>query len=311
MPSRAALCATAVVLSSLAARGVAQTTCAAGERVAVDGVSGVASCAACSDPYFASNAAGDDTANGETMCDPVAEFRLSFDAVAVACREEMKACWAVDGCIDAATAVLGTRGIEFADGHLTVLGAEYVDLLTCAAQQGPAPPPAPPPRGSDQTGGLNTGDIELDLGGLYPLTGDGCGIGWQAYFGTQLAVKMLNCADNKGYMNSMLYDPSRVGVVLVGSVCDPLFDIELAVGNTDSRVAKALFETDQMLHKGMDAIIGPLNNDVALHVALLAEHEHVPVSRPSVCAIPACRCLCQLVACSRHQPTNCSRGTSR
>ena len=52
----------------------------------------------------------------------------SFDAVAVACREEMKACWAVDGCIDAATAVLGTRGIEFADGHLTVLGAEYVDL---------------------------------------------------------------------------------------------------------------------------------------------------------------------------------------
>ena len=118
----------------------------------------------------------------------------------------------------------------------------------------------------------------LDIGGLYPLTGNGCGIGWQAYFGTKLAVDMLNCEDSKGVLNAMLYDPTRVGGIFSGAVCNPLFDIELHVGNTDARVAQALYETDQLLHKGMDAIIGPLNNDVAMHVALLAEHEHVPVS---------------------------------
>ena len=92
-----AACA-ALALVGLAANGAAQTVCGVGQRVAVDAGTGEASCAACSDPYFAVNAAGDDTANGETLCDPVPEFRLSFDAVAVDCREEMKACWAVDGC---------------------------------------------------------------------------------------------------------------------------------------------------------------------------------------------------------------------
>lgn len=264
----------------LAGRGVAQTVCGPGERVVVDAVSGEASCTACTG-RFAVNAAGDDTANGETLCDPFPEFRLSFDAIAVQCRDEMKACWAVDGCIDAATEVLGERAIQFADGHTSVLSAEYVDLLTCAAQLGPPPPPPPPPRDEVDFGGGNTGDVLLDLGGLYPLSGEGCGIGWQAYFGTQMAVDMLNCDNGKGALNAMLYDPSRVGVVISGSVCDPLFDIELHVGNTEARVAKAMFETDKLLHQGMDAIIGPLNNDVAMHVALLAEHEHVPVSRTS------------------------------
>jgi hypothetical protein len=267
------------VALGLAGRGaLAQTVCGVGERVVVDANSGEASCVACTDPYFAVNAAGDDTANGETLCDPSPEFRLSFDAIAADCRDEMKACWAVDGCIDAATQVLGERAIQFADGHTSVLSAEYVDLLTCAAQLGPPPPPPPPPRNENDAGGGNTGDVLLDLGGLYPLSGEGCGIGWQAYFGTQMAVDMLNCANGKGTLNAMLYDPSRVGVVIAGSVCDPLFDIELHAGNTDAQVARAMFETDQLLHQGMDAIIGPLNNDVAMHVALLAEHEHVPVS---------------------------------
>lgn len=271
----------AIVLVGLAA--AQDTACGPGERVVVDDA-GVGSCTACGNAYFPDNAAGDDPAGGETVCDPPPDFRLSFDAIAVSCREEMKSCWAVEGCIDATTQILGTWGIEFPDGHTSVLSAEFVDLITCAAQLGPAPPPPPPARDATDTGGLNEGTIFLDLGGLYPLTGDGCGIGWQAYFATQLAVDMLNCENGKGVLNSMLREPFMVGVSVGGAGCESLFDIALHVGNTDARVAKALFEADQLLHTGMDAIIGPLNNEVAMHVALLAEHEHVPVSsqRPAV-----------------------------
>ena len=252
----------------------AQNLCGDGERVSMDG-SGTAQCEACPNRYMDRNAAGDDTASGATSCDPNPDFRLSFDDVAAVCRTEMKACWTVDGCIDAVLPVLGVRGYQFLDGHLSVLSAEFVDLIVCAAQQGPAPPLLPP--SPSAAGGTNTGDIDLHLGSLFPLTGAGCGVGWQAYFGTKLAVDMANCAAGKNYLNGMLYDPNKIGVLVSSTVCNPLFNIQLTAKNTDASVARAMFETDQLLYSGLDAIIGPLNNDVAMHVALLAEHEHVPV----------------------------------
>ena len=42
-----------------------------------------------------------------------------------------------------------------------------------------------------------------------------------------------------------------------GTVCDPLFEIELDVRDTEATTSRALYETDRLLHRGVDAIIGP------------------------------------------------------
>jgi ABC-type branched-subunit amino acid transport system substrate-binding protein len=135
-----------------------------------------------------------------------------------------------------------------------------------------APPPPP-------NGGNNTGPVHVTFGAVFPLSGVGCEEGWHALFGAMKARDVINCESPGGFPPVHLTDADakKVGVKYMGSSCSHNLNLKMLVRDDKKLATNALYGVDQMLHQGVDALVGPMDSHVAKLVALFAQYEQVPV----------------------------------
>ena len=130
--------------------------------------------------------------------------------------------------------------------------------------------------------------VPLSLGGLFPLTGDRCAEGVHALFGARMAVEALRGDVMDTIMVDHL-DPNEARLPKwrsfgaftrspSGNAGAP-FELNVTFFEADSQGEKpeALYQTDNLIHKGVDAIIGPLTSSVTETVALLGKYDKTPV----------------------------------
>ena len=206
-----------------------------------------------------------------TLCNPPATFQFSFDFAADQCAAELEGCMADSACFGEALAAY-----SLPDGNPYVFDAGPTDqlqaLVLCLSQFEPPPPPPPPPPSA--TGGGTTGIVSIKVGGLFPLSGTQCALGWHALFGAQKAVDTLNCV---GALPPLIVhdELEKFGMDVRGNSECRQYSLEVGFEfkDTQGRKPKALFDTDRLLHHGVDAIVGPAVSGVAEIAALLAKTE--------------------------------------
>ena len=143
-------------------------------------------------------------------------------------------------------------------------------------------------------------DVDVQVGGLFPLSGERCIEGIHASIGARMAMSVVNGdADAPstttyrtldvfrrfGNLSSALGSSFRMNVRGVGYgevEVDAATGASSALGtayglDTEGTKPTALFYTDKLLHAGVDAIIGPLSSDVSELVSLLAKYDSTPV----------------------------------
>eukprot|EP01052_Picozoa_sp_SAG31_P016817 SAG31_NODE_1128_length_9755_cov_4.535004_6_plen_333_part_00 len=245
---------------------------------------GLGACVPCEGNYV--NEAGD-VADGEaTLCDPPASFYFSFDEAATQCPDELRSCTGDTVCFGEALAAY-TLNSNLLPGdepvpHLFESTQEMPptsllqSLFRCLSAFEPPPPPPPPP--PSEIGGGVTGLVDITIGGLFPLTGTYCGQGWHGLFGAQKAIETLNCDGSLATLLSEV-ERSKLGLEIGGNTECRQRSLTVAFDyrDTEGSKPKALFDTDRLLHEGVDAIVGPVVSDVAEIAALLAKQEHVPM----------------------------------
>eukprot|EP01043_Picozoa_sp_COSAG02_P047501 COSAG02_NODE_4561_length_5215_cov_13.429055_4_plen_313_part_00 len=135
--------------------------------------------------------------------------------------------------------------------------------------------------------------VPLTLGGLFPLTGERCAEGIHALFGARTAREALMGdlmseieIDNPACLRPDCLVPklpkwSSFGAASRskdGDSAQPFhLDVTMIEKDSEASKPKALFETDQLIHAGVDAIIGPLASTVTEMVALLGKYDKTPV----------------------------------
>ena len=135
--------------------------------------------------------------------------------------------------------------------------------------------------------------VSLNVGGLFPLTGERCVEGVHALFGARKARQALmgEIMGEITIANPDCRTPdcpvpqlpkwSSFGATSRskdGESLQPFhLDVTMIEKNTEASKSKALFETDQLIHAGVDAVVGPLASTVAEMVALLGKYDKTPV----------------------------------
>lgn len=135
--------------------------------------------------------------------------------------------------------------------------------------------------------------VPLTLGGLFPLTGERCAEGIHALFGARMAREALmgNVMSEIKIDNPACIDPgcpvpylpkwSSFGAASRskdGSSAQPFqLDVTMIEKDSEASKPKALLETDDLIHSGVDAIVGPLASTVTEMVALLGKYDKTPV----------------------------------
>ena len=214
---------------------------------------------------------GDNNATGNTFCDPSGVY-LSLDSMLggkVRCRSEVTTCFSAQPCVE--QLLLSIRNTSFV--FKRPVDPKIYGLIKCAATLALPPPPPPP---SLPSGGENKGPVDVTVGGLFPLSGQGCEIGWHAQYGAMKAVQVLNCEAGANVALSAA-DGAKVGIEVKSSTCAHVLNVKSIYKDTKEEASQALFDTDQMLHAGVDAIVGPLESSNAKMVSLLAKFDQVPV----------------------------------
>jgi NhaP-type Na+/H+ or K+/H+ antiporter len=137
-------------------------------------------------------------------------------------------------------------------------------------------------------------EVPLSLGGLFPLTGERCAEGIHALFGARMAIAALagdemsaievdnpECLDPSTCPTPKLPKWSSFGAASRskdGSRPAPFrLNVTLTEKDSEASKPKALYETDQLIHQGVDAIVGPLASSVTQMVSLLGKYDKTPV----------------------------------
>ena len=224
------------------------------------------------------DAGDDETAGKLTYCDPVSGVYLSIDDLLRAdgqprCREQVAACFAESACVDKMLKAIRRTGFKFQ----RPVSPKMYNVITCAAAV--LPPPPPPPGPPPPNGGANSGPVNVRMGGLFPLTGSYCEAGWHAHYGAWKAIQVLNCetAGPESGVALSSSDATKVGIQYNSSKCQHNLNVELVGSDTKAVSSQALYDTDQILHKGVDAIIGPEESSTAKLVSLFSQFDQVPV----------------------------------
>eukprot|EP01051_Picozoa_sp_SAG22_P020280 SAG22_NODE_4038_length_1413_cov_1.021309_1_plen_204_part_10 len=139
--------------------------------------------------------------------------------------------------------------------------------------------------------------VDVEFGGLFPLSGERCIEGIHAAVGVKMAIAAINAGPTDG--PSTTEYPSLLPFRQFGNVPSAQgesFRINMSpVGygetpdgsaaplgtpygvDTEGTKPTALFYTDKLLHAGVDALIGPLASETAELVSLLAKYDNTPV----------------------------------